>query len=213
MCAVNRDDAINKLWALRDRLDRRADCQPSFPVLPSKSGRVTLVCPAIVGADGKPMRDPAANDSIQEFVVFTKQMKPFLIALGRLGDEGSVIDWALQTVTAGRAVTMQVGMDGSINWGSLCDHPYRMLALAIDMAFPQQPPKPKGDPGRPPKDERNKRIRAIHKDHNLSNDWAELARAANGDEEVLRLNGGKPITRDVVRNAVLGRRKKGVNPQ
>jgi hypothetical protein len=65
--------------------------------------------------------------------------------------------------------------------------------------------------GRRGKRERDRLIRelATRIKTRTTHGWAELAAHANQDEDILKLNGGKRITRDVARNVVIGDRKRG----
>lgn len=63
-------------------------------------------------------------------------------------------------------------------------------------------------PGRPGKQKLYRRLRELHREHGLKNEWAKLARLANEDERAVELNGGAPISRDVARTAICGSRKR-----
>ena len=211
MCALNRDEAIVKLRALRDRLDRKAVHQPEFGIVRNDGKPGQQIFCSTVSVPGQPNQQ---QDALREFFALARQIRRLLIDLGvDIGD--GVFDWALELVGESVTVPRSKGEAGVDEVTVPGDHPYRVLAMAIDVAFPQHPPKggPPNPPGRPSKAELHERIRTLYTEHKLWNEWANLARIASADEEARRLNGGEGISRDMARNAVKGDRKSGGKPQ
>ncbi len=121
---MSKSNAVRRLEALRKRLDERSVQQPEFSVVVNvnKPGRPTSI--ATTTARGA--------ESTREFFALVKQIEPLLIELGAPIDSGRVLAWAWEE-TVNEYEKVPDGKGGVVQVGVPADHPYRMLAIAVDM--------------------------------------------------------------------------------